>query len=469
MEVIKHHSWRKLIKQRLAAELEACAIEFNDANIEYIETEMGKIGTISHDEVDINKLQNSIIQLLATSTKDFRLLTHLLNTLQREVQALPIILAITILIDYLELYWNIASPQKLKKRILKLIISRFELIKGDFYINATLDEVNEFKNQINHLKNILQSIYPELNPNLDGLLQKIASKAIASNVDIVKDSIKKPAVQLSNIEDAAQIKESAFTGDDTNNTAGDVVLDSSSKTTWHKSLLKVIAIESSKSKYQPIIFQLRRHIVWSLIDFAPPAHNQITTVPTIGIENIRAYEHAFINPDEELWQKIENTISYSPYWFDGHYMSAQIAYKLGRPILSQVIKHELWCFLERFPTCKELRYSNGEPFANDTTLNWLYQKTENAVNTAHQEALNIYKTGGLIEALNYLEQTTIDEPRLLFHTQLLIIQLLKKSGYSKIAKQQLDTLYNKVIDLSAEHWEPSFFERLNNLKEKINI
>ena len=84
MEIITQHPWREAINQRLSPEYEKNPIAADNSDWEYIEGEAAKIGTNGHDTVNIEQLQNTILQLLSTETKDFRLLAHLLNTLQRD-------------------------------------------------------------------------------------------------------------------------------------------------------------------------------------------------------------------------------------------------------------------------------------------------------------------------------------------------------------------------------------------------
>jgi|GEM_PF-1243914 len=484
------YNWRQIIATRLPAHLEESAIDFDDADIGYIETEMGKIGTISHDEVDIARLQNLIVSLLGSKTKDMRLFAHLLNTMQRRTKIAQIVLAMTLLADYIEIYWHIAPPQQLKKRIIKMIVQRFLLLKNDFYAHATNDEINEFALQAKRVHVLLQEFYEPICVDIKALIknydlanqdntQDETSSSTANSTASIAASKKVSASELEPKEASSEassattkettketIKTSSAGANISASSSNNNILDKETIANLHKTVRGVITLEMQKDFYQPIIFRLRRHLVWSSIESVPYAQNQITAVPSIGIEKISSYEREFANADINLWQKIETTISYSPYWFDGHYMSAQIAHKLGYANLAQIIKQELLDFLQRFAQCKTLCCSDGSPFASKLTLDWLDKKPTNMViDEQYSKVLNIYEAQGLTFALDYLEQITTTEPRLLFHTQLLTIKLLKKAGFSKIASQQLDALYSKVVDLSAKQWEPSFFAHLNSLKQ----
>lgn len=137
-------------------------------------------------------------------------------------------------------------------------------------------------------------------------------------------------------------------------------------------------------------------------------------------------------------------------------------------MLAELIKNELRYFLDRFPECKNFKYSNNTPFANEATLKWLQKETTTVSLTSdNNKALTILNDDGLPSAFQYLEKNTSDEKRSLYYSQLQAVALLNKTGCYKLAKQQLEMLYTGAKDLSVQEWEPSFFEHCKEIKEKI--
>lgn len=446
------HSWRKAINQRLSPDNEKKPIAADNSDWEYIESEAAKIGTNAHDTVNINQLQNTILKLLTSETKDFRLLAHLLNTLQRHGKPENILLAIVLLTDHLSLFWHIAAPQKLKKRIIQLVIQRFNLAKNDFYNNAIQEERESSTTYFIQLKQLMQEYYPELCDDIDMLIVSYA---------------KQPTNTASLLDKNEQISATKPLSLEHNIESPSITLNPSSEQNWRKTLLKIVEYENKKAFDQPIVFQLRRHIVWSDLTI-PSTNDGMTNVPALPLEKINEYQRELNRPTVELWQKIEATISYSPYWFDGHYMSAYIAKKLGYTMLAELIKNELRYFLDRFPECKNFKYSNNTPFANEATLKWLQKETTTVSLTSdNNKALTILNDDGLPLAFQYLEKNTSDEKRSLYYSQLQAVALLNKTGCYKLAKQQLEMLYTGAKDLSVQEWEPSFFEHCKEIKEKI--
>ncbi|MCT6875430.1 type VI secretion system protein TssA [Frischella perrara] len=455
MEMLTQHPWREAINQRLSPEYEKNPIAADNSDWEYIEGEAAKIGTNGHDTVNIEQLQNTILQLLSTETKDFRLLAHLLNTLQRHGKPENILLAIVLLTEYLSLYWQIAAPQKLKKRIIQLIIQRFNLAKNDFNNNATEEEREASTTYFIQLKQQLEEYYPELCDDIDMLIVSFAKKP-ANASTLVNKNEAESSTPKSVVPETKSETESPS-----------IIIDSSSSQNWRKTLLKIVEYENKKAFDQPIVFQLRRHIVWLDLTI-PPATDCVTNVPALPIEKTNEYRRELNRPTLELWQKIETTITYSPYWFDGHYMSAYIARKLGYVLLAELIKNELNYFLDRFPECRDYKYSNNTPFADEETLKWLKKEMPTVSLTAdNNKALNVLNDEGLPSAFQYLEKNTSNEKRSLFYSQLQAVALLNLTGCHKLASQQLNMLYDGAKDLSVQEWEPSFFEHCKEIQEKI--
>lgn len=460
MEFITQHPWRQLILKPLDNARMEQPISADHSVWEYIDTEMAKLGTISHETVNISDVQDKIVVLLAEETKDFRLMAHLLNTLQRSEQPAHILLAIALLADYVEAYWNIAAPQKNKLRIIQMIIQRFINAKELFSQSAVAEEREQSISEFVRLKQLLQE-QSALCETLDKLIISYSKSALSS---LPSESVSAPPVaepaQSTSAEIAEPLQQSK---------RPHVMLDDSSDRAWNKTLLKIADIESSRAFTTLISFQLRRHAVWFDIHSAPAADsNGVTLVPALPIEKLNEFKRELSHPTQTLWLKVENTISYSPYWFDGHFISAEIANKLGYSTVAEVIKNELKYFLARVPDCQSLCFAGGEPFMNEQTQSWLSRRENSQPQQADaSELFSLFKDEGLQSALAFLEQSSGEEPRALSYTQLQTIKLLHHVGCHKLAKQQLENLTYQAAQLSAKEWEPSFFNSCNELKDLL--
>ncbi|TBL68573.1 type VI secretion system protein TssA, partial [Klebsiella oxytoca] len=76
------YAWKQQLLTALDEQQVSSAVNDNDADWEYIDSEMIKFGSLSHGQVEIKEIQRRWLHLFETQTKDFRILVHLLRTLQ---------------------------------------------------------------------------------------------------------------------------------------------------------------------------------------------------------------------------------------------------------------------------------------------------------------------------------------------------------------------------------------------------
>ena len=105
--------WISHLLENLPEDKLACALKDDNPDWEYIDGEMLKLGSLAHSQLDIPEIQRRGLVLLASESKDFRLLAHLLRTLQHAGDPL---LALHLLALYVEHYWTVAAPGMTHKK-----------------------------------------------------------------------------------------------------------------------------------------------------------------------------------------------------------------------------------------------------------------------------------------------------------------------------------------------------------------
>lgn len=125
MDLRDPNVWVSHLLENLPEEKLASALKDDNPNWEYIDGEIVKLGSLAHSQLDIPELQRRGLVILASESKDFRLLAHLLRTLQHAGDPH---LALRLLALYVEHYWAVAAPQNMahKKRFASQVIKRFE-------------------------------------------------------------------------------------------------------------------------------------------------------------------------------------------------------------------------------------------------------------------------------------------------------------------------------------------------------
>ena len=125
MDIQNPETWLSHLLETLPEEKLAAKLSDDSPQWEYIDGEIVKLGSLAHSQLDIPEIQRQGLILLASESKDFRLVAHLLRTLQHAGNPL---LALRMLTQYVTHYWATGWPQNAanKGRFASQILKRFE-------------------------------------------------------------------------------------------------------------------------------------------------------------------------------------------------------------------------------------------------------------------------------------------------------------------------------------------------------
>lgn len=447
MEYLEQHPWRKAILSNIDY-LVSEEISDNNKKWEYLDGEMVKLGSLEHSLLDIKNVQDIALSLLSTDSKDLRILAHLLRTLQHSGTTLDILLALQLLYDYIDNYWKQASPKSpIKKyRLGVQILKRFESNSSSFQQNSSRIE-----------KEAAYSLFDKLSQSLEN--DKLSIHIQELHILYKGNDIENKIV-------STKPKETSITQDN-NVLIGRASLpiievDASNDRAWKNTLFKVVEYLLEKDISTPVAFQLRRYAIWSNIISLPIAENNITTLLPPIPDRVAEYELAIENPTISSWMEIEHSLTVSPYWFDGHYLSAQIAKKLGYTSVAYTIKLALGEFLERLPQLKNFRFYDNTPFLSPRTLAWVEgDKDSMNISSEHSE-LEILQDKDFESYLETLNSQSSNDMRDTFYEQLKLAELLEKRGFQNLSKQTYLSIYKAIENIGVKEWEKSLFVLLKN-------
>ncbi len=159
MDLRDPNVWISHLLENLPEEKLASALKDDNPNWEYIDGEIVKLGSLAHSQLDIPELQRRGLVILASESKDFRLLAHLLRTLQHAGDPH---LALRLLALYVEHYWAVAAPQNMahKKRFASQVIKRFETGIEGFSQNAATEQRDALSGNWQNWRNAGSHITP---------------------------------------------------------------------------------------------------------------------------------------------------------------------------------------------------------------------------------------------------------------------------------------------------------------------
>ncbi|MBD2780178.1 type VI secretion system protein TssA [Xenorhabdus szentirmaii] len=465
MDIRTQFDWFGSLLTPLSDEQIGKVLGDNEPAWEYIDSEMIKFGSLSHDSLDLEEIRRQALQLLRETSKDFRLMVHLLRTLQHAGYSAELVLAMELLTEYVKNYWDKAWPTKpvMKRRLAQQVLKRFDSAQGSFTEQASPSERDDAQGALAHLAQCWHSLEPDLAKEVDQLRTRYNRQPETAPTETKPASVAAgPSSDSSATETLAQTSQGQNSVPMPN-----VDVNSSSEKAWKQTLLTVADLLCERHPESPLGYSLRRHAVWHTITTAPMANaTGKTPLAPISADRTADYLARLPTADNKLLQQIEQSLTLAPYWLDGHEIAAKAALQLGYKEVAQAIRYELNAFLTRLPVLKTLSFSDMSPFISPENLEGLKPEpatTSKGAVSADQEAIwQCFAQQGLEAALKMLEehQQQLTEPRDQFYGQLLNAQLLEEAGMASLAQQHYRNLLHTGQHMLLTQWEPSLLALL---------
>jgi type VI secretion system protein VasJ len=460
--------WISHLLETIPLEKQASTLCDDNPDWDYIDSEIVNLGALAHGKLDIPEIQRRGLRLLATESKDFRLLAHLLRIFQHAGNT---VLAVRLLVIYVEHFWTVASPQNAiqKQRLALQVLKRFE--SGMALFTEGKDAV-----QSDQLLAGLATLRQHWQENGSPILGQATENLIAQYQRAFNNVEISPSLPEHSEPDTAHASQGQVAVETNKNTHSSalmppITIDNRDDKAWRDSLLKVANLLCEAQPSLPLGYRIRRHAVWHTITAAPQADSggrtQLAGVP---VDMVADYQARLKGADLPLWQQVEKSLLLAPYWLDGHYLSAQIALLLGYEEVALVIREETVRFLERLPMLHSLCFNDHMPFIADATRMWLEapsateQRGGSHIHEESQTAHQLFEEQGIVPALLYLESLSVGEPRDQFYRQFLSVQLQEKAGMAQLAQQHYRLLLRAGKQIGLSDWEPAL---LTQLEKKI--
>lgn len=461
-------SYRARIIKPISAENPVGELLIDDIDVDFIESEMMKIGSLSHATVQWERAENTAILLLETRTKDLKVLTHLLLCLQHFVTAERLTLSLFLMADFISLYWKSAYP-----------------ILGT---NGQSRRLKFFSQILNRTHKMLARLNVEVVSGREKEKLMEALSALESSVEM--QSL--PIEEVHKLQLAWQRKVRALTEDapksckiekvkddlssraeKTSNFRFDV--DISSEISTRKFLLNISNFLIDIKGVSALVIRLRRFAIWHDITAAPGVYqNGETSMREFCPDTLADYtEKLNMEVDLSLWEAIEESLSLEPFWIDGHFLSYQVAMRLGEEESAKAIVDEARCFLERVPAIQTCLFKGGAAFISEKTRQWLNENSQTVKKNVLLESwdskrkmiFDLAKRDGLPSALNMINEELqgLNEPREQFYWRLLSAEIIDYHNLSAISTQYYRTFLAEAENTILIDWEPSLIQRLKYL------
>lgn len=455
------HPWCQRLLAALPDEAQRSAIAADDPLWENIETELVKLGSLAHSQVNLTEVAGLCLTLLESKTKDMRVLVQLVRCLQHPAKATPFGTALILLDNWVEAYWAIAWPASAmqKQRLLVQMVRRFDGALGRVGEQASAAELDQLLAHAERLEQTLLRVAPEKADPLETLIPALRRARSRQQEQAKADSAPAPVTASTVVTTQSS-------------SAAAPEIDTSNERAWRQTLLKVAGLIVEQQPDAAVGYRLRRHAIWSTITAAPvTSRGNQTQLAPVAADRVSEYHAALPQADNALWKQIEESLVLSPYWFDGHCLSARVAAQLGFPEVAAAIAAELEAFLQRLPVLRELTFSDKSAFLTESCAEWLRGAKGSAGQGSEQgqdlaaEVAACRKTQGLNAALALLDDKTRQqsEPREQFYAGMMLAELLAADGMKTLAAQHYHHLLQEAHRLGLAQWEPGLVKRLERL------
>jgi type VI secretion system protein VasJ len=217
----------------------------------------------------------------------------------------------------------------------------------------------------------------------------------------------------------------------------------------------------------PLLFRLNRQQAWMTLEQAPPAQGSLTRLPSPAeslLEGFARLQSA--GEPVDILRFCEGNLASYPFWLDLNRASHAALSRLGSSAAgaAATVASETLHLLQRLPTLVELSFSDGQPFADGVTRNWLEGLSPQAGSTAGADATQLLideagraaAQGQLKEALAQLQSSAeqAQSARNRFRLRGAQIELLHRFDSRAQLGFALDVLLREAREKGLDRWEP---------------
>lgn len=427
-----------------------------DADFDACKNEIGKIGGINYGLVETTSRK-----LLAEKSKDMRLLCFLSFVYLRDAKWEPFADIFDGFVQLGQQNFDAMFPdrERAKHNAIKWLceIRYNETIASQKPSEADYAHITRLLAALTTLKTLLQEKFPEGSPFPSTLFSAVQNWEKAC----------KPKPKPEAPAGAA---------------AGQTVGDPMDTPKQAQSIArKAAGFLIEKEPQRPMGFRLMRCLRWDIFEKAPPAENGKTALAPPPAELVASLTTSLNNKEfKPALDKAETAFSAAAnhLWLGLQRIAACACQGLGEPYktVEQAILFETGLFIRRFPDIVKLSFSDGSPFCDDATKDWIATqvmpifsaeggaapKKEPAgssgdkVEDEKKQVASLTSSGKTESALDLLQNAirNSSNERDNFRRSILVCNLLVTAKQPDIALSILDSLDAKIQLYHLDKWDP---------------
>jgi type VI secretion system protein VasJ len=439
----------------------------DDDTYQGIDQEMVKLGGLSESRMDWSYIDETSRRYLSGQCKHFRVAGHLVTARLRARDWSQWVAALALLAGMVGDYWEAGYPRPgptgyAAKR--KMVTQQVERL---IHALPALDPHSFSRERQADAQKALDCLQASATAaQLDtSLLAKLAAKLQQQAKAVHAPDVVPATPTASPGQSGGSAISEAFFNAPSNLKLGE---ERDNRRTLHA----VADFINQQDAYDPAGYQLRRFALWGHLHAAPHARReQRTELMGVPADIVQGYHDALrnnaVNP--VLLQRVEKSVTSSPYWIRGSFLAAGIATRLEMKEVADAVRLSTERFLRRIPTLGDLCFNDGRPFVDSETLNWVSGATASA-KAAHVEEYGSLRdelvaqldNEGVEVVLRRLQQlqTASSSVRQRNYATVIAADLLASRGLAWLAHDLYASVCRAMQGTTAEHWEPGLYEHI---------
>lgn len=480
-----------------------------EPEFETLQNEIDKLGSpTASGQVDWDRIVNTAVKILETQSKDLTVASYLAVGLVRTGGVAGLDQSLQVLKDLVETFWDQLYPAKKRMRgrlgamAWWLEKTEAELRKLDIKKPLPADHVQRMLDNLKAIDGILLDKMPD--PPVLRPIQRLVERFEVEQT---------PAPQAKSQPDTPETAAPATSAQPASEAAPraaatpapspapaaegrERITDAQEAGRAVDGALQKIrqasAVLLTADLKKPLAYRLRRMAAWARIDSLPPVSDGATQIPPPPVQVLDTFNQLQEAGNTRAFiESAEQKLSQYVFWFDLNRMVAEGLNDLGagHGRARDVVCRETAAFLQRLPGIEELCFSDGMPFADPQTRDWLKDlgrtggtaqpdasagdttKGDTRIQSLVQEAKAMARKKQLAQGVKLLQHhmRQCDSRYVRMHWRLAIIQVLLSVKKTKAALPHVQQVLQEIDDFKLETWDPDLaLEALNIAWQTIN-
>lgn len=448
---------------------------------EAVMAEVGKLSQMGGDPVDWFVVVEQGAVVLRDVSKDLRIAAYLTRGLLEQDGLPGLARGLSILAGMVEAHWDTCWPVKRRPRGRAAAFSWLAekvapVLAARFVDNGDGPVLREAQATLAALVAALDGLMEDSAPDLGDLTAALAAKL--REAEVAGDGAAPDAVPAS--RPASGARASAASAPKAEPAAPVLpslpTLDPSSERVVKQVFTEAATALRPNDLGNPVFYHMVRYATWRGITEAPPAQAEGRTqlAPVPG-DRVAQYEKMLAaGHHADLLSGVEVSVARNPFWLTGQRLSDAALGALGHIAARAALRYEVRTFVGRIPALLELKFSDGSPFADAATRDWITQQVMAPEPASTAQAVAAAPAGGdwrdmldtvtaeaapgdLLDLLARLDRALTNErdPRRRFLWGMALARACLDGGQKALARAQLERLNDQFSALGLDAWEPS--------------